>query len=347
MPILPHAMRIESPARSRCACHTKCPRDPITKAQLESLAATTDGSDSLESVVREPLNARVILLPRRSQSQDAILDALQYAQPVQALECNSGFLRESQVPKLQGLFGELTHLSISSLFSKHMTMAPCLPRLHYLQLRLTLTRAQLDGNYVPLSEWKFSQLTSLVLEGFIIDARHEEVLQFGLNHSTLLKHLILLYRIEHDEFEFEEAPSIDISYLCQFRQLEVLGVEVRALEGWETVRNPSHPLRLSLLLDVCIDIYRMNRDEMMCIAGQCVQLCRPPGSLFDKVILSQSWDQIDRHRDALFGREKASRRRASPASKLFKELERWGIRVFDRDGVGFQDGDGRKRLKML
>ncbi|KAG8829175.1 hypothetical protein FRC17_007024, partial [Serendipita sp. 399] len=101
MSTLPHSMRIESPARICCKCRTKCPHNRIIKAQLESLAATTDVGDSLKSAVKKPGSAHIILLSRSSQSQNAILDALQYAQRMQALECNSSFLCKSQVPKPQ------------------------------------------------------------------------------------------------------------------------------------------------------------------------------------------------------------------------------------------------------
>ncbi|KAG8829174.1 hypothetical protein FRC17_007023 [Serendipita sp. 399] len=345
MPTLPQAMRIESTVQYHCICRMKCPRDLISRAQLESLAATTDDSGSLESANEKLESARVILLWHKIQPQGAILDALQYAQRVRALECSGGFLCESQVPKLQGLFDKLTHLSISILSTTDMTIVPRLPRLHYLQLDLNLTHALPEGNYVPLSEWKFSQLTSLVLKGFIIDARHEEVLQFGLNHSAFLKNLILRYHIYHDGAR--RTPRIDIPHLRQFRRLEVLGVKLQALKETVIFGDLSGPSRLSLLLYDWINLYRVDQDGMMCITGQCVRLCTPPVSLFDEVILSQSWDRIHRLWDVALRRGTALRRRALSASTLFKELERQGIRVFDRDGVGFQDGDGRKFLERL
>ncbi|KAG8817877.1 hypothetical protein FRC17_011054 [Serendipita sp. 399] len=343
LPTLSHAMRVDPPAQNSCTCRKKCPHNPRTWV---TLAATPDGSGgSLDSVLKAPGNARVILLPRNSQFRNTILDALSYARRAHSLGCDSSFLREIQAPRLQNLFKRLTHLSISVLSTIDMTLAPHLPRLRYLQLGLNLRHALPESGCVPLSKWKFTQLTSLVLEGFIIEACHKEILQFGLNHSTFLKNLILRYHIYCNGYN--RSPRIEIPHLRQFRRLEVLGVDLQALNESVIFEDLSHPSHLSLLLSDCIDLYSKNRDWLMCVAGQCVRLCTPPVSLFDQVILLQSWDQVYHHWDAVIGRGMAWRRSFSPASTFFEELERQGIRIADRNGVGLQDGDGRKLLERL
>ncbi|KAG8828356.1 hypothetical protein FRC19_006454 [Serendipita sp. 401] len=352
---LSHAARIEFPADWRCICKQcpyKFPRDTSKASQYHWRLTGLFSLDcpQFDSPFK-PGCARVVLL---NTAQRDMVDYLYHAPLLTAFEGKLSLLWGNKEAQVHSIFERLTHLSILRISTMEMIIPLVLPRLRFLQLALDLEeRDPPTENHAPLESWVLSSLTSLVIEGPVGGIYYDDLLQFLQNHSSTIENFVMQY------YEFVGGVSqphhIDIRHLRQYPRLRVLGLSVVALdEDWgkfDLKDNESTLLRLSLLLTDINELFRRSHDRIPGSARQCLRVCTSPGSIFEKVVMVHSWNQLIQQWDA---EEQDNRKRntfgADPflyAWLFFKELYETDITFLDRDGVELRQGDGLKFLERL
>ncbi|KAG8818015.1 hypothetical protein FRC19_010931 [Serendipita sp. 401] len=342
---LNRAMRIEFPSTYACTC-MRCPykfSNHLPTALRQYLALRHSSSPPFDSVFK-PNNARIVSL---SLSHRDMAEYLQYAPRLTAFGGESSLFHDGKTLKMQSILERLTHLSVSGLSPGVMSTALFLPRLRF--LHLMLIERTVSGGYISLDRWELPNLTSLVLDGSIEEGEtlHNDLLQFCHNHCTHIENLIIQY-------EGARPPSIDVHNLKQYSRLRVLGVRFRTLDPSISrvllEKDASMPpLRLTLFLSDSSNLHMKSRRRLLSTARQCVLLCTPPISLFDKIVLAQSWNQLiyqwDTEEQQDWEGEDFRDARFSDVWVFFKELRRAEVRVIDRDGLRLGEGDGLRFLE--
>ncbi|KAG8827846.1 hypothetical protein FRC19_011547 [Serendipita sp. 401] len=370
---LPRSKRIEFLPKWKCMCE-RCPwvfsgdRD----ASLREYWRLCKTSPDIITQLKPPFDAeraRIILLDFPGKD---MADYVHQAPRLTAFKGTLSNIYRDKGLEIQTIFNRLTHLTLSDLSPKEMVSAYQLPHLRFLQVSLQMGPRvhPPQDSYVPLWRWVLPKLVSLVVRGAVNSIYREDLLQFLRSHSSKVEGLVIDYK---DYMTQSLHPlRFDTDPFRHFLRLKTIGVTFQTLDLFtkfldsedEKKAYTAQPIICeSLLLDDIHKLIGLSQDLVRVYARLCFRLFTLATTLFHRIVIIHSWDELVKIYEA-YVKQRAMRRARGESifaidseltfPRIFFEIicRAPNLKIVDRDGTELRNGDGEgvtflEKIKLM
>ncbi|KAG8825965.1 hypothetical protein FRC18_010175 [Serendipita sp. 400] len=247
----------------------------------------------------------------------------------------------------------LSHLHLSQVYDDGTTHALNLPHLHYIELHLKLIQRHSDLPVFPL-DIHMPGVVTIYIWGSVGNEYTDSVEKFIISSKGTLVNLVLPYNIRDGNQVFP------LENLSQFSRLSTFGFSISNLrhslpEAFCIRPLPNTSSLTLLLLGLKGHSQPPQWGHRRTYAERCVEMFTRPGGWFSGISIAFDWNELEdvwvRACETYDGREgflKGGREDPLPCYwSVLEQIDRNGILIRDRNGVGLWEGDGAKFAQRM